>query len=177
MAEKHYLPVIPLRGGVVFPGMTTTITIGRARSLAAAQAAGQGDGEILILVQYDADVEEPETSDLAPIGVLATVRDVMRTPHIGVQMLVELHRRVRFEGLTQTQPYMMGGYSEIEALEESEEDGQTASAELIAYLEQYAEALGEVNRQVMMALRNQTSAGELADYAAGLLNLPFDLEL
>lgn len=177
MAEKQFLPVIPLRGGVVFPGMTTTITIGRARSLAAAQGAVQGDGEILILVQYDADVEEPETNDLAPVGVLATVRDVMRTPHIGVQMLIELHRRVRFEGLTQRQPYLMGGYSDIEEIDGREEGGEAASAELIAYLEQYAEVLGEVNRQVMMALRNQTSAGELADYAAGLLNLPFDLEL
>src|SRR5690606_10737169 len=172
MAEKHYLPAIPLRGGVVFPGTTTTITIGRARSLAAAQAAIQGDGEILILVQYDADVEEPESDDLAPVGILGTVRDVMRTPHVGVQMLVELHRRVQFEGLAQTQPYMTGGYSEMEAPDESEDDGETASAELIAYLEQYAEVLGEVNRQVMISLRNQTSAGDLADYAAGLLNLP-----
>jgi ATP-dependent Lon protease len=175
MAEKHYLPAVPLRGGVVFPGMTTTISIGRSRSLAAAQAAVQGDGEILILVQYDADVEEPEAGDLAPVGVLANVRDVMRTPHIGVQMLVELHRRVNLEELSETQPYLTASYSEIETAEESR--NETAAAELIAYLEQYAEMLGEVNRQVMMALRNQTSAGELADYAAGLLNLPFDLEL
>jgi ATP-dependent Lon protease len=175
MAEKHNLPAVPLRGGVVFPGMTTTISIGRSRSLAAAQAAVQGDGEILILVQYDADVEEPESSDLAPVGVLATVRDVMRTPHLGVQMLVELHRRVNFEGLTETQPFLQAGYSEIEATDESRDEA--LAAELIAYLEQYAEMLGEVNRQVMMALRNQTGAGELADYAAGLLNLPFDLEL
>jgi ATP-dependent Lon protease len=175
MAEKHYLPAVPLRGGVVFPGMTTTISIGRSRSLAAAQAAVQGDGEILILVQYDADVEEPESGDLAPVGVLANVRDVMRTPHIGVQMLVELHRRVNFEELSETQPYLTAGYSEIETVEESR--NESAAAELIAYLEQYAEMLGEVNRQVMMALRSQTSAGELADYAAGLLNLPFDLEL
>ncbi len=175
MAEKHLVPAVPLRGGVVFPGMTTTISIGRSRSLAAAQAAVQGDGEILILVQYDADVEEPESRDLAPVGVLATVRDVMRTPHIGVQMLVELHRRVNFEGVTETQPYLKAGYSEVEVVEESRDEA--LAAELIAYLEQYAEMLGEVNRQVMMALRNQTGAGELADYAAGLLNLPFDLEL
>jgi ATP-dependent Lon protease len=44
MTEKQILPAVPLRGGVVFPGMTTTISIGRTRSLAAAQAAVQGDG-------------------------------------------------------------------------------------------------------------------------------------
>src|SRR5690606_41851570 len=109
MAEKHYLPAIPLRGGVVFPGTTTTITIGRARSLAAAQAAIQGDGEILILVQYDADVEEPESDDLAPVGILGTVRDVMRTPHGGVQMLVELHRRVPLAGWARATAYIARG--------------------------------------------------------------------
>jgi ATP-dependent Lon protease len=155
--------------------MTTTISIGRSRSLAAAQAAVQGDGEILILVQFDAEIEEPTTEDLLPVGIRGTVRDVMRTPHIGVQMLVELHHRVNFERLTELEPYLVGTYSEIE--DTSDTDNDPAMAEVIAYLEQYAEALGEVNRQVMMTLRNQTTAGELADYVAGLLNVPFDLEL
>ncbi len=175
MANAIQLPAIPLRGGVVFPGMTTTISIGRSRSLAAAQAAVQGDGEILILVQYDSEVEEPYTGDLLPVGILGSVRDVMRTPHVGVQMLVELHRRVAFTGLSEHEPYLVGGYEEIEERSDSESD--PAIAEVIAYLEQYAEVLGEVNRQVMMTLRNQRTAGELADYVAGLLNVPFELEL
>jgi len=171
---KRYTPVVPLRGGAVFPGMTTTITIGRSRSLAAAQAAVQGDGEILILVQYDAEVEEPGTEDLLPVGILGTVRDVMRTQHIGVQMLVELHRRVSFEGLTEINSYLVGSYREIDEISDSEDE--EAMAEIIAYLEQYAEVLGEVNRQVMMTLRNQETAGTLADFVAGLLNLPFEVE-
>src|SRR5690606_38549023 len=122
MAERRYLPVIPLRGGVVFPGMTTTISIGRSRSLAAAQAAVQGDGEILILVQLDAEIEEPTTEDLLPVGILGTVRDVMRTPHIGVQMLVELHHRVNFERLTELEPYMVGTYSDIEDASDTDND-------------------------------------------------------
>ena len=89
------VPIVPLRGGVVFPGVTTTISIGRRRSLAAAQAAVEQGGELLILVQYNAEVELPKHEDLVPVGILATVRDVLRTPHMGVQMLVELHRRVK----------------------------------------------------------------------------------
>ncbi|MCB8916852.1 MAG: endopeptidase La [Ardenticatenaceae bacterium] len=169
------LPVVPLRGGVVFPGGTTTITIGRSRSLAAAQAASKGSGEILILVQYDSEVDEPSIDDLVPVGILATVRDVMRTPHVGVQMLVDMHRRVALESLTESDTYLAGTYRELE----NARDGQPERlmTEVIAGLEQYAQMLGEVNRQVMVNMRSQRTAGELADYVAGLLNIPFEMEI
>ncbi len=173
--EKRVLPIVPLRGGVVFPGVTTTISIGRRRSLAAAQSAVEDDGDILILVQYDGEKESPEEPDLVPIGILATVRDVMRTTHLGVQMLVDLRRRVIFDGLVGIEPYLTGTYSEIE--NGSDAQAEDSMAEAIAYLEQYAQTVGELNRQVMATLRGKETAGELADFLAGLLNMPFDLEL
>lgn len=174
MTQKQ-IPIIPLRGGAVFPGITTTITIGRRRSLAAAQAALEQGGDLLILVQYNADIEEPATADLAPIGIRATVRDVLRAPHVGVQMLVELHRRVQFLNLENIDPYLMGYYSEL--AEKTDDAPSVLMDETIAYLEQYAEALGEANQQVIANTRNKDTAGQLADYVAGLLNLPFELEL
>ncbi len=169
------IPIVPLRGGVVFPGITTTISIGRRRSLAAAQAALEKDGSILILVQYNAELEDPGRDDLAPIGIVGTVRDVMRAPHVGVQMLVELERRVSLDALTAEDPYLEGTFTELDGATDGVEPELMATA--IAYLEQYAETLGEANRQVMTALRAKETAGTLADYLAGLLNMPFDTEL
>jgi len=164
-----------LRGGVVFPGVTTTISIGRRRSLAAAQAAAEGDGNLLILIQYDAELENPDQGDLVPIGILAKVRDVLRAPHIGVQMLVELHQRVEFVALETAEPYLRGTYRHLEETDVGEDT--PLIFETIAYLEQYADALGEANQQVMANVRGKTSAGDLSDYVAGLLTLPFDVEL
>ena len=173
--ELLSIPVVPLRGGAVFPGITTTISVGRRRSLAAAQAALEGNGELLILVQYKAEVENPDDADLVTVGILATVRDLIRTPHVGVQMLVELHRRVAFEGLTHKEPYLRGTYVELE--ESIDTINEQLITEAIAYLEQYAEALGEANQQVITNARSKTTDGDLADYIAGILNLPFDTEL
>ncbi len=169
------LPIVPLRGGVVFPGVTTTISIGRRRSLAAAQAAVKGDGYIIILIQFDREVERPGVDDLTPVGVLAKVRDILRTTHLGVQMLVDLERRVSFDDLTSEDPYLIGTYSEIEDMTDAAPADQMAEA--IAYLEQYAEMLGEVNQQVLATLRSKETAGELADYLSGLLNMPLDMEI
>ena len=175
LSHQRVVPIVPLRGGVVFPGVTTTISIGRRRSLAAAQAAAEGDGNLLILIQYDAELENPDQGDLVPIGILAKVRDVLRAPHIGVQMLVELHHRVEFVALETAESYLRGTYRHLE--ETAVSDDTPLIFETIAYLEQYADALGEANQQVMANVRGKTSAGDLSDYVAGLLTLPFDVEL
>ncbi|RIK47958.1 MAG: endopeptidase La [Chloroflexi bacterium] len=169
------VPIVPLRGGAVFPGVTTTVSIGRRRSLAAAQAAVEQGGELLILVQYNSEQEIPANSDLVPVGIFATVRDVLRAPQMGVQMLVELHRRVQFDGLKETDPHLTGYYSAIPAQLDTSDSAIIAQA--IAYLEQYADTLGEANQQVMGITRGKRSAGELADYMAGLLNIPFEMEI
>ncbi|MCA9937348.1 MAG: endopeptidase La [Anaerolineales bacterium] len=174
-STPNLVPLVPLRGGALFPGVTTNVTIGRRRSLAAAQAATQEDGQIMILVQYNADVDEPEGPDLVPIGILANVRDVVRAPHVGVQMLVELQRRVRFVEITSSDPFLAGIYAELE--DGSDTIAPELMASAIAHLEKYAELMGEVNRQVLAAMRTKATAGELADYLAGLLGLPFELQL
>jgi ATP-dependent Lon protease len=175
-SEMRNLPIIPLRGGIVFPGVTTSISIGRPRSLAAAQAALQSGGEILILAQHNSDPELPADDDLAPVGIYARMHDIVRAPQIGVQMLVQLERRVAFHGLTSDKdPYLIGSYSEIE--DASDAMVSDLMIEVIAYLEQYADMLGEVNQQIMANLRAKETAGELADYVAGLLNLPYEVEM
>ena len=172
---RQTIPAVPLRGGAVFPGVTTTISIGRRRSLAAAQAAVEQGGRILILVQQNPEIELPGKNDLVPIGVLATVRDVLRTPHMGVQMLVEMHRRVRLEELDSNEPYLSASYSELDNLTDTRDN--EAIVQAIAYLEQYADTLGEANQQIMAIMRSKNTAGELADYIAGLLNMPFETEI
>lgn len=173
--SQQPLPVVPLRGGVVFPRITTTISIGRRRSLAAVQEAIEKKGDILITIQYQADVDSPEQEDLAPVGILASVRDVLRAPHMGVQMLVELQRRVRIDKIRNSEPFLLGYFSEIE--NRVDEEAPELTAETIAYLEQYAETLGEANPQVMAVTRTKALAGDLADYIAGLLNLSLEVEI
>jgi ATP-dependent Lon protease len=173
--ETKSIPIVPLRGGAVFPGLTTTIAIGRRRSLAAAQAALEQGGEMLILVQYKAEIDHPEEQDLASIGILATIRDILRSPHVGVQMLVELHQRVEFKGLDQTEPYLQGSYGELPDLPDGIDEEMIT--ETLGYLAQYAEAMGESNQQAIVNARSKETNGELADYVAGLLSMPFEAEL
>ena len=171
--ETKPIPVVPLRGGTVFPGVTTTVSIGRRTSLAAVQAAIELGGDLLIAVQRDAETETPATDDVFPVGILATARDMLRTP-VGIQMVVELRRRVRLVSIEGNDPFLIGRYEELAEEDAVDED---MKLEAIAYLEQYIQLIGEANQQVMTVTRASKTAGELADYIAGLLNLPFDVEV
>jgi ATP-dependent Lon protease len=171
-AEIKPIPVVPLRGGSVFPGITTTVSIGRRSSLAAVQGALERGGELLIVVQRNAEEESPGMEDVFPIGILATARDMLRTP-VGIQMLVELHRRVRVTGIERMDPFLIGRYAE---LEEKDAIDDALKIETIAYLEKYIELVGEQNQQVIATTRAAETAGALADFVAGLLKLPFETE-
>ena len=175
MSEAQAIPVVPLRGGVIFPSGTTTIFVGRRRSLEAAQAAMQGSGEILILIQYQATIEDPGQEELVPIGILARVRDVLRAPQSGVQMVVDLQHRVRLTGLMDDGDYGRGTYEHLADLRDSAEPDLMASA--IAYIERYANTQGEVQSQIAGNMRLYPTAGTLADFVGGILNLPFELEI
>ncbi|MCO5192252.1 MAG: endopeptidase La [Anaerolineae bacterium] len=167
-------PVVPLRGGAVFPGKVQEIAIGRKQSYNAARVAFEESLPILVLVQYDGSIEHPDADDLTPVGILATVLALNETQQHGTQMRVRLERRVLFDSLVQTTPYLTGQYSPLPEDTRAPDD---LMAEAIAYVEEYAHMLGEVNRRLLSNLRSYRTAGNLADYIAGLLSMPLENEI
>ena len=73
-------PVIPLRGLVMFPDMVLHFDVGRKKSVAALKAAMNADQKIFLVSQKDAAVDEPGLDDLFGVGVICSVRQMMRIP-------------------------------------------------------------------------------------------------
>jgi ATP-dependent Lon protease len=74
LTQTELLPVVALRDMVMFPGVATSIRIGRPRSLAALREALAGDGRLVLLAQRNPSVDEPTHNDLHDVGVVAEVR-------------------------------------------------------------------------------------------------------
>ncbi len=97
MAEKEMnpdstslkLPVLPLRGMMVFPYMIIHLDVGRERSVAALDTAMVGDRKILLLAQKDAENESPGQKDLYEIGTTAEIRQLIKLPDGNIRVLVE----------------------------------------------------------------------------------------
>lgn len=83
------LPTIPMRGLVAFPSMVMHFDIARERSVAAIQAAMEQNRKIFLVTQKDVFVEEPKKGDVYRIGVIAEVRQTLKTPDNAMRVLVE----------------------------------------------------------------------------------------
>ena len=91
MADRQTIPVLPLRGTVVFPGLTVPIAAGRPGTLRAIETAMKGNGLLFAVAQRD-DAEEPTPDQLYSMGVIVRVGQIQRSLG-GLQLLIQGERR------------------------------------------------------------------------------------
>ena len=77
MAERQTLPVLPLRGTVIFPGLTAPIAAGRPGTLRAIESALKSDRLVFAVAQRD-NTDEPSADILYSMGVIARIGQVQR---------------------------------------------------------------------------------------------------
>ena len=125
--EKKELPLIPLRNMVVFPQMIVPLFIGRDRSMKALQETIQKEKTVIFASQKKEDVEEPSPKDIAQIGTLSEIVQLISLPDGTTKVLVEGIARVRIDEYVTEDPYFMVRYSSIK---EEEEDSVQVEAQV-----------------------------------------------
>ncbi len=99
------MPLVPLRGLVVFPNMLLHFDVARSQSVKALDRAMTGEGSAFLVTQRDMTVEDPTPEDLYEVGVVCAVRQILRLPGGGVRVQVEGLHRGRLLQVTQTTPH------------------------------------------------------------------------
>ena len=89
MSETKTLPVLPLRDIVVFPHMVVPLFVGREKSVKALDEIMKGEKQILLATQKNSVDDDPAADAIYPIGVLATVLQLLKLPDGTVKVLVE----------------------------------------------------------------------------------------
>lgn len=103
MQEKkklnEILPTVPMRGTVAFPHMVMHFDIARDMSKKAVEEALKGDRRLFLTAQRDIFIEEPKPMDLYEIGVVAEIRQTLKTPDDTIRILVEGKYRARIKAV------------------------------------------------------------------------------
>ncbi len=160
------LPLVALRGLMVFPHMVLNFDIGRSKSVRALEMAMMNDQPIFLVAQKDAGEEDPGEEGLCTVGTIALIKQVMNLPGDAVRVLVEGDCRGVIKGLTDNGEY-------IKARVARSEDEWTDGVELEALIrttrdafDEYAEASQRVSRETADTIRDVEDPGMLADVIA-----------
>ena len=93
---SHFgIPTVAVRGKVIFPGVYTTIDVGRVKSLAAVNASIKGDKIIFLVTQKDVKVDSPTVNDLYQVGTVCKVGNLAKIATENFRLTVEGLYRAR----------------------------------------------------------------------------------
>jgi ATP-dependent Lon protease len=173
MAQRQTLPVLPLRGTVIFPGLTAPIAAGRPGTLRAIEAALKGDRLVFAVAQRD-NTDEPTPEILYSMGVIARIGQIQRGLG-GVQLLLQGEQRATAIQYVMTDNYLSAVVSPVDEMAPVNEN-DPAFVALYKEIRERAAELGErrglpeeVVHQVLDAV---TDAGRFSDLVAGYIELP-----
>jgi ATP-dependent Lon protease len=119
------LPILPLRGVVVYPQTAVPLTIGQPRSIRLVDDVASGQRLIGLLTSKDADNENPGPDQLYRIGTVAMIHRLFRAPDGTIRLLVQGLSRFRVIEFTETEPYLK---AKVEPAPEIEEEGLEVDA-------------------------------------------------
>ena len=108
------LPVLALRGLVVFPEQTIHFDIGRMKSALALEEAMRKDQTLLLMPQKDILNDDPGLKDLYTVGTVVKVKQILKSQNDSVRVLVTGLYRARLHELTQSTPFLAGVYEKLE---------------------------------------------------------------
>ena len=163
------LPIIPLRGIVVFPKMVLHFDVGRKKSIKALQKAMDDDQKVFLVCQKDASVDEPNIDDMYDVGVICTIRQMMRIPGSeNMRVVVEGDERATLYSFTSVKPYI-GGLVEIAGdnnsnLEISDDEDKAYQRIIKREFERYASLMPKISNEVIAKVISIKDSGELADF-------------
>ncbi len=88
-AKTINMPMIPLRGLMIFPHMVLHFDVGRASSVASLEEAMMRDQKIFLVAQVDENEMDPGLMDLYHVGTIARIKQVVNLPGNNLRVLVE----------------------------------------------------------------------------------------
>ncbi len=162
------LPIMALRGLVVFPGSVVTFDLSREKSIKALEYAVSHEMPVFLTSQINPEVDEPTLTDLYAMGVVANIKQVVRLPGQMARILVEGTSRARLLALTNQDTFYEG------ALERVPTDGRLNDSPQVEALvrtakeifERYAPLSGRLSPESILDILLDEKPGALADAIA-----------
>ncbi len=168
------LPILPLKGTVIYPGLALPLIIGREKSIQLIDDALTGDKIIGVVTQKDPKIEDPNQDEMYSVGVAVSILKMVRVSEKDIRVVVQGISRIKIEQFVATDPYYRANIIQIA---ENEEDGIEIEALMINVKDVFrkvVELSSQVPSELTSMITNLKSPGMLSDFVTSSLNIPIE---
>lgn len=169
--NEMLLPLLPLRGLLVYPSMVLHLDVGREKSVKALEKAMVEEGRILLCSQEEVNVENPSEDDIFRVGTIAKVRQMLKLPNGTIRVLVEGLTRAEIVRFTDNEPYFEVYVRELHETETIDPELDALMRTVLRQFEQYIRLSKKVTPETLAAVADISDAGRLADVISSHLTL------
>lgn len=172
MDNKQRLPIVVIRGTIVFPGMILSLDVGKDKSIRGIETVVQGEKKILLVSQKTDASDAPD--NLFTHGTLTDIKQYMKLPNGVVRLVIEGLDRVSVSDIqdeTPEKPYMDAAYEVLSFMRYPGPDEEVLRMMLIESFEQWATMTKKVQPDVVKALKEQRNPVAVGDIIAGYLTI------
>jgi len=169
------LPVLPIRNAVLFPAAVAPFDVGREKSVALVEDIENLDQPIIaIMAQRDPSTDDPDQSDLYPVGVAARVLKALKHSSGNYSLILQGLVRIRLEQVVTSEPYIRARVSRLEEPPAEDVESEALAMSLRDIAKQVIQLMPELPREAGSLIDSIQEHGQLADLVAANLDAPVD---
>ncbi|AGK56845.1 ATP-dependent protease La [Hyphomicrobium denitrificans 1NES1] len=166
------LILLPARKSVLFPGLILPLMIGREKSIAAVQQAVREQRQVGVVLQRDAAADDPGPDGVYRIGTVANIVRYITMPDGTHHVILQGVQRIRILDFIPGTPFPVARVAHIPETETRSPEIEARFRNLQSQALEAMQLLPQAPQELIAAIQDATSAGALADLAAGYMDIP-----
>ncbi|WP_094604929.1 endopeptidase La [Sporomusa silvacetica] len=172
--KRRTIPLLPLRGILVFPYMIIHLDVGREKSISALEEAMVQDRLIMLATQKDAQNDTPQPEDIFSVGTVAEIKQLLKLPGGTIRVLVEGLYRGQIEEFISLDPYYQVQIREFVEGEAKTPEIEALTRTAINQFEQWVKLSKKIPPETLVSVVVVEEPGRLTDLIASHLSLKIE---
>jgi ATP-dependent Lon protease len=166
--RTYELPLLPLRGLIVFPYMILHFDVGRKRSIKALEEAMINNQKVFLVAQKDSLSDEPSKEDIYEVGTISKIKQLLKLPGDTIRVLVEGIERAKINQYIYEDPFIMVEVEKVDKEGTLLEDVEIEASirKLYEVFEQYFQLSTKISPDTLVSIMAIKDPGQIVDVIA-----------
>src|SRR6059036_1999768 len=174
IAVPETLPLLPLRGVVIFPSAIVPLLISRGTSLKLVEDCLAGDRMLGLAAQKNAEEESPAPEGLYSRGTAGRILKMLKYPDQSVRILVQGLRRIEIAAFTRREPYFRARIRHLQDTYQPSKDLEAVQAHMVQQFAKFVSMIPYLPDELQVVVMNIKDPGKVTDLIASNLNISLE---